>query len=154
MVKVQVRKYPGWVVVCGIILSLVFVGGIAGGARAGESVTITHHDQINAENWDRAVYRGIKVADMVAAFDQGGRWGLLRFAKKHGMKYTDIDFYQMAGDVARTTQSADRHAANADRLAMEADAHKARSDLLQQKAQRIKERTDRKFQQGLEMLRE
>ena len=159
----------------GVILSLVFMGALATSVAADKAVNITHYNQITSENWDQSVYRGVAVADMVEAFDKGSRRGLLKLAKEHGMKYSDLRFYQMTGDTARSKRrtnllkasakrhaanadrhaaSADRHAANADRLEREGIARKARIKQLRQQSKEIKERTDKKFRQGLEMLRD
>lgn len=161
MAERRIHKCLGQGIVWGIILSLMVMGGVVDDAAAEEGITITHYDQINVENWDRAVYRGIRVADMVEAFDEGGRRGLLQFARKHGMGYKDLRFYQMAGETARIERSAnryaasaDRHAASADRRAANADRLAREADALEKQAETIKKRTDQKFQRGLEMLRQ
>ena len=156
MVGVWWRK-----MMCGVVLGLGCWFGMAGDTVAGGAVHITHHDQITAENWDRAVYRGVAVSAMVQAVDDGGLRGLVKLAKQHGVKFSELTFFQMAGKAARLERKAalinartDRRAARADRLARKNDAREARIQQLRTQAEQIKQRTDAKFQQGLDMLRE
>ncbi|MGN7613968.1 hypothetical protein ACQZV8_18015 [Magnetococcales bacterium HHB-1] len=137
-----------YVVVLGCWLGMVV------DAVAGDAVHINNQDQITAENWDQAVYKGVKVADMVDAVDRGGLTELIQLAKQNGAKFSELTFFQLAGRAARSERNAARHAANADRYAANADRLAIENAKIRVDRKTIRERTDRKFRQGLEMLKE